>query len=389
MLSPPPGTRCTGAWLITGILCVLLPLTGILITGRPIAPYFEFPPRTRYVLHAGFSLPVFILVLVILLVTVVMLALFLVQGRDRHRSTGVDAPAGRFPWWGYVGMLLTGASWVVAWNRFDWFAPFQAYTFTPLWLGYILVVNGLACWWRNESLLTRDPHRFLLLFPVSMGFWWYFEYLNRFVQNWYYVGIDDFSGFGYVVHASVCFSTVLPAVLSTHFFLLNPKSVQPGVENPDLENRILTNLMNARFGWFLLVCSGSGLAMLGIWPDYLFALLWVSPLLILTGLQLILEGRSRLLILLASGQGRVIVAIASFSALICGFFWEMWNWKSLAHWEYSIPFVDRYHLFAMPVLGYGGYLPFGLECYLLGILIYPNIDGSYSLSSLPGSKPEP
>jgi hypothetical protein len=40
----------------------------------------------------------------------------------------------------------------------------------------------------------------------------------------------------------------------------------------------------------------------------------------------------------------------------------MWNVKSLAHWEYSVPFVQRFHIFAMPVLGYAGYLPFGLEC---------------------------
>jgi len=36
----------------------------------------------------------------------------------------------------------------------------------------------------------------------------------------------------------------------------------------------------------------------------------------------------------------------------------MWNWKILARWQYFIPYVDRYHLFAMPILGY---LPFGLQ----------------------------
>ena len=54
--------------------------------------------------------------------------------------------------------------------------------------------------------------------------------------------------------------------------------------------------------------------------------------------------------------------MAALAALICGWFWELWNVRSLAHWEYSIPFVDRFHLFDMPILGYAGYLPFGLEC---------------------------
>jgi len=50
------------------------------------------------------------------------------------------------------------------------------------------------------------------------------------------------------------------------------------------------------------------------------------------------------------------------AALVCGFFWEMWNYYSLAKWVYSIPYVHRFQLFEMPVLGYLGYLPFGLLC---------------------------
>jgi len=44
----------------------------------------------------------------------------------------------------------------------------------------------------------------------------------------------------------------------------------------------------------------------------------------------------------------------------------MWNYFSLAKWEYSIPFVHRFLIFEMPLLGYAGYLPFGLECTVVG-----------------------
>ena len=64
---------------------------------------------------------------------------------------------------------------------------------------------------------------------------------------------------------------------------------------------------------------------------------------------------------IAQGNWRV-VWIMALAALICGFLWELWNGRSLAHWEYAIPFVHRFQLFEMPVLGYAGYLPFGLEC---------------------------
>ena len=47
----------------------------------------------------------------------------------------------------------------------------------------------------------------------------------------------------------------------------------------------------------------------------------------------------------------------------------MWNIGSLARWAYTVPYVDRYRIFAMPILGYGGYLPFGLECLAVGQLV--------------------
>ena len=45
------------------------------------------------------------------------------------------------------------------------------------------------------------------------------------------------------------------------------------------------------------------------------------------------------------------------------------NYNSLAHWEYSVPFVQRFQVFEMPVLGYAGYLPFGLECVVVANLL--------------------
>ena len=57
------------------------------------------------------------------------------------------------------------------------------------------------------------------------------------------------------------------------------------------------------------------------------------------------------------------------AALICGFFWELWNGYSLAKWIYAVPYVHRFPLFEMPILGYAGYLPFGLECAVVAQLI--------------------
>lgn len=36
-----------------------------------------------------------------------------------------------------------------------------------------------------------------------------------------------------------------------------------------------------------------------------------------------------------------------------------------------MPYVQRFHLFEMPALGYAGYLPFGLQCLAAASLVAP------------------
>ena len=329
------------------------PLIGVVATGQPIARYLEFPPLTRYVQHEPFNGAVFVIGAVFFMLVVLFVGSILFQSRLQRKPREKRT----LPWWGWLGLVLVGCTWVLAWNRFPWFSNMQVYTFTPLWLGYILSVNAFTRQRSGTCLMTRRPGRFLLLFPVSAVFWWYFEWLNRFVQNWYYVGIEDFSALGYVLHATLCFSTVLPAVIGT-CELLAVMLPGPVISGPRL--RLFSGVWG---GWWLLGGMSCVLAGLALAPDLLFPFVWVAPLLCLCGLQLIRD-RHTLFTPLVRGNWRPIL-IPALAALICGFFWELWNWKSLAHWEYSIPYVDRYHLFAMPILGYLGYLPFGLQCRMI------------------------
>ena len=58
-----------------------------------------------------------------------------------------------------------------------------------------------------------------------------------------------------------------------------------------------------------------------------------------------------------------MVVAMGVGALVCGWFWEMWNYWAFPKWHYTVPFLEYAHVFEMPLLGYGGYLPFGLEVY--------------------------
>jgi len=55
--------------------------------------------------------------------------------------------------------------------------------------------------------------------------------------------------------------------------------------------------------------------------------------------------------------------------LFTGFWWEMWNYYSLPKWAYTIPYVDFWRIFEMPVLGYLGYPFFGLIVFTYTALI--------------------
>ena len=215
--------------------------------------------------------------------------------------------------------------------------------------------------------MMLDSHKhFFLLFVLSAFFWWYFEYLNRFVQNWYYIGEKELSSLEYIIRATLPFSTVLPAVLGTSEYLMTFSLMGRYKDCFTVKLR-----MKQEIAFCFITVSFFSLVFLNIWPDYLFPMLWLTPLILITAFQF-LSKRRTVFSGLFQGDWRIIISL-SLSALICGFFWELWNFYALPKWQYSIPFVNVVHIFEMPILGFAGYLPFGLECYAVARLF--NLEG--------------
>ena len=345
------------------LLLVGLPLLGLVVVGQPLNRYLEFPPQTRYVRQPPFSWVVFIALALAIVLSVAPFIVRTVTSRVTPQENGRVAHA--FPWWGWLGAALTAISWMLAWNRFTWLGPLQAFTFTPLWLGYILFANAYTFTRTGRCMMLDRPGYFLWLFPLSAAFWWFCEYLNRFVQNWYYMGVQELTPLEYVLHATVPFSTVLPAVLGTMELLSSYPRFGAGLDRlpPFRSTHVKT------VGWGILVGASAGLIGIGIWPSYLFPLVWVAPLLLITSLQMV-AGEETIFSPIPRGDWTVLWSSA-LAALVCGVLWEMWNYKSLSHWQYAIPFVHRFQLFEMPILGYAGYLPFGLECIAVAQFFFP------------------
>lgn len=337
----------TTTMLVLGTLLLGLPLAGLWLAELPLTGYWECPPITRRepAAFAWLAFGVLAAIEVPLYAPVVALL----------RSIRLGTPAASFPRWGWIAMAWTLTWWIVAWTRFPCFAAFQQHTYTPLWLGYIALVNAITFQRTGRCLLTHEPRRLAALFLASGAFWWFFEYLNRFVQNWWYDGIADFSPLRYVLFATPAFSTVLPAVLGTAALL---ETFLPAGALGACRPRLPVGSRGSAVLLLLVACAG--LAGIGVWPDYCYPLLWLAPLFLLTAFRG-LRGEDTILTPATRGDWRRI-AVLMTAALLCGFFWEMWNAHSLAKWLYEVPFVGRFHLFEMPLAGFAGYLPFGLEC---------------------------
>src|SRR6266516_2814413 len=154
-------------------------------------------------------------------------------------------------------------------------------------------------------------------------------------------------------------------------------------------------------GWvgliLIAVCWPLNWTLPGVRTSYLFFPLWLGYILVVDALVQVRTGtsirtrsrknflhlflisapinywtsRPHFLEQLRNGDWRTVISL-SFGALICGFFWEMWNYYSFPKWTYHIPGLGFWRIFEMPLLGYGGYIPFALEVYALKNFVWPN-----------------
>jgi hypothetical protein len=260
-------------------------------------------------------------------------------------------------WW--LGLLLLAVCWPL-----NWTLPGMrtAYLFFPLWLGYILVVDALVLSRAGTSLWTRSKRDFFLLFVASSPVWWLFEAINRRTNNWEYIGSDAFTDFEYYLLCTISFSTVMPAVFETAELVRTFRWMDRFAARRRVPPTTAVNLS-------LFLVGATMLALTLAWPRQFYPFVWLSLVLLLEPINCWL-GRRHLLQDLRRGDWRPIASL-SLGALICGFFWEMWNFYSSPKWVYHTPGAQFLHVFEMPLLGYGGYIPFALELYALKNFLWP------------------
>ena len=232
--------------------------------------------------------------------------------------------------------------------------------FFPLWLGYCFVVSALTCRRKGSSILTRNIFAYLLLFVISAPSWWLFELINWRTQNWFYEGRSDFTNLQYAIFASISFSTVIPAVFGSAEWVSTFNWTHQPLRGFRFTIRPRHTILMFILGWLML-------GLLIYRPRFFFPFVWISIHFILEPINVWFGYRS-LLNHTHSGNWHPVFSLA-VGCLICGFFWEMWNFYSYPKWIYQVPFVNFWKIFEMPLLGYGGYIPFSFEVYALYHLV--------------------
>jgi hypothetical protein len=231
--------------------------------------------------------------------------------------------------------------------------PYYTWFYSFAWWSYIIFVQSFLFSRGHDSLLFDNPSRFLLLLPLSVTIWLVFETFNFRLQNWHYHYLPSPRGLRWLGY-TIAFATVLPAIFSTRSLLDFLGLFRGSATSPKGLVRFRDHLMV--IGIVMLVLPL-------LFPKIFFPLVWL-------GFGFLLEpfnyrsGEDSILRDLEEGLPRPLHLLL-LSGLLCGILWECWNFGAGSKWVYTIPYLGFLRIFEMPILGFLGFPPFAVECYVM------------------------
>ena len=262
---------------------------------------------------------------------------------------------GKFRAWGWAGLAMLVLFEALLLFRVGWVSIY----FTPLcWTAYLLLADAAVFSLKGSSRLSDSPRNFLLLALASIPLWLIFEAYNLWMQNWTYVGLPAnpiLRNFGY----AWSFATIWPAIFETADLLralglfsrpIRPHAPFSGTYRITL---VIVGVLFLAVPLLLPVSIG----------QYLFAPVWVGFVLLLDPLNYTWGGRS----LLRDWEKGDSSLFWSFMAagLVCGVFWEFWNYWAAGRWLYVFPILQGWKIFEMPLPGFLGFPAFAVECFVM------------------------
>jgi hypothetical protein len=187
------------------------------------------------------------------------------------------------------------------------------------------------------------------MFFWSVTVWLIFEALNLALKNWGYVAVTPIGWVRWGGYATA-FATVLPGMLLTAQVIdalgawkgLQGRPFNPGNWQP-----------------VSLMVGTAFLILPLVFPRYAFPLVWGAFFFLLDPFCDLWGGPS-LIARFAAGERREHLCLLA-AGLVCGLWWEAWNYFAITRWVYIFPVLNFAKVFEMPVLGFLGFPPFALE----------------------------
>lgn len=271
--------------------------------------------------------------------------------------------------------------------------PFHTHFYWIAWWCYILLLASRNELRRQPSLfefpsLFRQPAAYGRMVLLSAAVWFLFELYNVRLQNWAYVGVPAEKWIrwpGYFI----AFGSVLPGLFETARGLetwilrwhtwtgsnlvdgnLEPadRAMTARREAPRVQI-MKSHLWERNAARRMIVLGALFMVLPLLFPRWFFPAVWVGFILVLDPL-IERTGQANLVMNLFSGD-RWRTLLLLYSGMVCGFFWEFWNYWSGAKWVYTLPYFQFWKIFEMPLLGFLGFAPFALECWLVyAVIVY-------------------
>jgi hypothetical protein len=264
------------------------------------------------------------------------------------------------PWYGWIGLLVISVSQIGMLARVE---PFFHWHTPIAWTGYILLVDAMVWKRRSASWLRDKPAELLFLACLSVPLWIIFELYNKYsIHNWYYIGLVDppLRYFGYLW----AFATIWPAIFETADLVsaLRDRRAPADRSNPPRPHVL------GPAAWAAVAVGAVMLIVpIAIHSTYLAAPIWLGFILLLDPLNARAGQESILGDWRAGRVTRLVNLLAA--GLICGVVWEFWNYWAGSKWIYNVPILPDVKIFEMPILGFGGFPPFAVECFVMYVAI--------------------
>ena len=239
--------------------------------------------------------------------------------------------------------------------------PVPTWFYVLAWYPTLIILDEVVVLLGGESLLAR-PRELAVMLWWSAVIWLLFEAINFRLRDWYYVFLPA-GRLERWLGILVSLATVVPAVLL-------PERVLDGLgvwrdlrfRSFGLEPRHLD--IAGWVGWGLLV------AVL-IFPRYLYAITWGAVWLIAEPQLYRRDPERSLFADIARGSwGRIARLMAA--GLFAGALWESFNALARGRWIYTVPFLEHWKIFEMPLVGFIGFPFFALEVWSLYYLLAPH-----------------